>query len=143
MAERLRHFRLELGRLVLHVRQRGDQRACASRLDGLIASALVSASRASSCLLGVGGLFGEEEIRVDRRRVELERVFGEGDRLRRILVGNRPRRADDGRYPRGVGFQRDFVRPERFAVLILLAKEIAPLGIDGGIASAGREAASR
>ena len=114
--ERLRDFRLVLGLLVFDVGHGGQQRVRveARRIDG---ERLLQELPPFVAFVGVGGLACQEHIRVDRRRVDVERLLRQRHRLRRIVVGQRLRGAEERRRPARVRLEDRLERFQRFAVL--------------------------
>ena len=55
------------------------------------------------------------------------------NRLRRVLVRQRVRGAEDRRRPPGVDLQRHLIRLQRLAVFVLLEEEIAPGRLNGDV----------
>ena len=67
----------------------------------------------------------------------LHQAIGSGDRLGRIVVGERARRAEERRRPSRVALERGLERLERLGLVVFLQEQFAPRRVDGGIARRG------
>ena len=131
--EHLVRFGLELLGLVFDVGQPGKERPGleARRIDG---ERLLQQLAGLRTLAGVDGLVGQEHVRGDVGRIDLQHLLRERDRLRRVLVGQRARRPEQGRRPVGLRLERRLERLQRFAGVVGLQEQLAPAGVDRGVA---------
>ena len=89
-------------------------------------------------VVGVHRLIGEEHVRVHGERIDLERALDERRRLRRVVVLERARAAEERRRPARIGFERRLIRLDRFGVVVFLEEQVAPRRLDRGVVRRGR-----
>ena len=118
--------------LVLDVRDRGQLRV---RLDTrrIDRQRLLQQLSRLGIVIRVGRLLRQKDLRIDRGRVDLENLLGRRDSLRRVVVGQRARRAHDRGRPAAIDLQNRVERFQRLGFVVRFEKQLAPSGIDGGI----------
>ena len=85
-------------------------------------------------LAGIDGFVRQKHVGVDAGRIDRERLFGGGDRFGRVVVRQGTRRTDERRHVAGIDLKRLAERLERFAVLVRFEPQLAPGGLNRGIA---------
>ena len=78
-------------------------------------------------------LSGDEHVGFDVGRIELEGLLRRCHRLRRVVVGERPRRTEEGRRPFRVALERSLEQFQRIGLLMCVQIQLAPGHVHGRV----------
>ncbi len=128
----LRDFGFELRVVVFDKRERRERRV---RVDArrIHRERFLNQIARLAAVIDVRRLAGEKELRVRRLRIDLQHALDHRCRLRRIVIRERARGAEQRGRPARIRFEGGLIRLDRFGVVVLLEEQVAPGRLNVGV----------